>query len=158
MERAERRKGQVTVELLLVLPVFMLMLFLIMELGNLAFQTILAHHSAYELSRIGSLVAGPKGGETSDRCDHGKANMRMKDVLHEMFPTRNDIVADATCVSTGFDRQAKADTHDLQVTLFYPARLVFPGASYILSDPPQRKHSKMIKVVLRMPVEKPFFQ
>ena len=56
------RRGQVTIELLLVLPVFMLLLFFIMEMGNMGFQTILAHHCAYELARIGSLVAGPHGG------------------------------------------------------------------------------------------------
>jgi hypothetical protein len=155
--------GQVTVELLLVLPIFMLMLFLIMELGNLAFQTILAHHSAYELARIGSLVAGPPGGKLSNDCDHSKATMRMKDVIYEMFPTRSDITADAVCVATGVDRQVqdtglRHQNHDLQVTLRYPARLVFPGANYILSDPPRQKHSKMIMVVMRMPVEKPFLQ
>ncbi len=163
MERGERRRGQVTVELLLVLPVFMLMLFLIMELGNLAFQTILAHHSTYELARIGSLVAGPRGGELSNNCDKGKAEIKMREVLCDMFTNCNNMSVTAECVWTGRDRQVqdtglRHDNHDLQVTLLYPARLVFPGANYILSDPPRQKHSKEIKVVLRMPVEKPFLQ
>ena len=68
-----KRAGQVTVELLLVLPVFMLLLFFIMELGNLAYQTILVHHCAYELARIGSLVAGPPGGSSSTISNVGKA-------------------------------------------------------------------------------------
>ncbi|HBE87622.1 MAG TPA: hypothetical protein DDW67_00570 [Elusimicrobia bacterium] len=164
MKRAMRRKGQVTVELLLVLPIFMLMLFLIMELGNLAFQTILAHHSAYELARIGALVAGPKGGERANYCDKGKAEIKMREVLCEMFANCNNITVTADCVSTGQDRQVR-DTggnphfnHDLEVTMLYPARLVFPGASFVLSDPPRQKHSKTIRVMMRMPVEKPFFQ
>lgn len=163
MRRPPRRKGQVTVELLLVLPVFMLMLFLIMELGNLAFQTILAHHSAYELARIGALVAGPKGGEDKNYCDKGNAEIKMREVLCQMFANCNNMSVSAQCIWTGSDRQVQ-DTgrshsnHDLEVTMFYPARLVFPGSSFILSDPPRRKRSKTLKVMMRMPVEKPFIQ
>ena len=78
-----KRAGQVTVELLLVLPVFMLLLFFIMEMGNLGFQTILAHHCCYELARIGSLVAGPTGAGTGGgQRDEAGAHPRRLGVEH----------------------------------------------------------------------------
>lgn len=159
-----RKTGQVTVELLLVLPVFMLMIFLIMELGNLAFQTILAHHSAYELARIGALVAGPKGGEQANYCNSSNAEIKMRDVLCEMYTTCGNMTVTADCVPTGQDRQVQ-DTglthinHDLEVKLLFPARLVFPGANILLSDDPkQGRPIKTLTVMMRMPVEKPFRQ
>ncbi len=156
------KKGQVTVELLLVLPVFMLMLFFIMELGNLAFQTILYHHCAYELARIGSLVAGPPGGSKTATSDLGKATIKMESALSQM-KVNCRLSPSPYFEPTGADPQVSATggTHineDLVVSLTCTARLVFPGANFFLSDPPRSTHRKRIQVQVRMPVEKPFFQ
>jgi hypothetical protein len=151
-----KRAGQVTIELLLVLPVFMLLLFFIMEMGNMGFQTILAHHCAYELARIGSLVAGPTGAGSGGGL--GVANMKMKSALSEMFPTNPSVQLDATLVGTLKDPQSGQMGEDLLVTLVYPATLIFPGSSYVLSDPPKGSRKKKITVRVRMPVEKPYFQ
>jgi hypothetical protein len=160
------KTGQVTVELLLVLPVFMLMLFFIMEMGSLAYQTILVNHCAYELARIGSLVAGPPGGSESDVSNIGLANSKMRVVLGRMFPhnTRN-IRLSVRRVVTGMDPQPMAGPNpqrhtneDLEVTLVFPARLVFPGSSYFLADPPRDARRRKITVRVRMPIEKPVFQ
>jgi len=160
-----KRAGQVTVELLLVLPVFMLMIFFIMELGNLAYQTILAHHCAYELARIGSLVAGPPGGSSDDTSNVGKAESKMRSVISKMFKNPGQIQLVVTSEITGVDPQPKASqnpsTHtneDLMVTLIFPAKLVFPGSSYFFSDPPKGRKIKNITVRVRMPIEKPVFQ
>ena len=45
-----KREGQVTVELVLILPVLMLMVFFILEYGNIAYHTILANHASYVLA------------------------------------------------------------------------------------------------------------
>lgn len=151
-----KRAGQVTIELLLVLPVFMLLLFFIMEMGNMGFQTILAHHCAYELARIGSLVAGPTGAGSGG--GQAMANMKMKNVLGQMFPASPGTTVDGILVTTLKDPQSGQVAEDLLVTLSYEAKLIFPGSSSFLSDPPKGKRIKKIVVKVRMPVEKPYFQ
>jgi len=160
-----KRAGQVTVEILLVLPVFMLLLFFIMELGSLAYQTILAHHCAYELARIGSLVAGPTGGSLSNSSNCGNAQMKMDAVKGKMFLNPGQIQLSASCEPTGIDPQPRASpdpyTHineDLLVTMIFPAKLIFPGSSYFFADPPKASRIKKITVMVRMPIEKPVFQ
>ena len=160
-----KKTGQVTVELMLVLPVFMLMLFFIMELGNLAYQTILVHHCAYELARIGSLVAGPPGGSERNNSNVAMAEQKMRHALTRMFKRSRNIKLNARAVVTSLDPQPLASpnprTHineDLQVTLVYPATLIFPGSSYFLADTPRRLHRRKITVKVRMPIEKPVFQ
>jgi hypothetical protein len=155
-----KRAGQVTVELLLVLPVFMLLLFFIMELGNLAYQTILVHHCAYELARIGSLVAGPPGGSSSANSNTGKAENKMRSALAKMFSHTGQIQLTVTSEVTGVDPQPlnSHTNEDLLVTLIFPARLVFPGSSYFLADQPKGRRIKNITVRVRMPIEKPVFQ
>lgn|GEM_PF-435281 len=162
---AAKRAGQVTVELLLVLPVFMLMLFFIMEMGNMAYQTILIHHCAYELARIGSLVAGPPGGSSKNISNMGLANQKMRSTLNKMFRNSGQIQFSARSVTTGRDPQplASANPHvhtndDLMVTLTYPAQLIFPGSSYFLADQPRSRRIRKITVRVRVPIEKPVFQ
>ena len=153
-----KRAGQVTVELLLVLPVFMLLIFCIMEIGNLAYQTILVHHCAYELARIGSLVAGPNGGGSGG----GNESAKMNSTLKEMLPTAT-LSSSREQRAYGPDPQSAATgnnyvSEDLSVTVTYPVRLVFPGSSVLLSDVPRSRRVKTISVTVRMPIEKPFFQ
>ena len=156
-------RGQVTVELLLILPVFMLMLFFIMELGNLAYQTIVVNHSAYELARIGSLVAGPgQGGGVSNI---GLAEQKMKNSLSRMYKNHGLIRMDVSSEFTYPDPQVMATSpasshinEDLLVELEFPARLVFPGSRYFLASPPKSRGIRWITVKVRMPIEKPFFQ
>ena len=150
-----KKAGQVTVELMLVLPVFFMMLFFIMEIGNLGFQTILANHCAYELARIGSLVAGPTGYDEDDRSNEGRALRKMQAVSKKMFPQSNVRVT-AKIVETSYDEQAKRTNEDLIVTLQYPAKLIFPGSSFALADNPKSRRLKYINVSVRMPIEKPF--
>jgi hypothetical protein len=152
-----KRAGQVTVELLLVLPVFMLLLFFIMEMGNMGFQTIVAHHCAYELARIGSLVAGPTGAGTGG--GQGLAKMKMGNALAKMFKDPSSVDLKATIVQTLMDKQSNQMSEDLLVTLTYKAPLIFPGAKTVLADSPKgAPPTKKIVVMVRMPVEKPYFQ
>jgi len=160
--RRKKRGGQAVVELMLILPVFFLMIFFIMEIGNIAFQTIIAHHCAYELARLGSLLAGPKaGGGTAVNLT--LAQQKMQNALRQMFPqTSGAIGLGVTTEMTGMDPQVQATSgqhinEDMLVTLNYPVRLVFPGASYFLATP-RGSGRRTIIVRVRMPVEKPVFQ
>jgi len=160
-----KRAGQVTVELLLVLPVFMLLLFFIMELGNLAYQTILVHHCAYELARIGSLVAGPPGGSSSNDSNISLAEKAMRSTLGKMFKNPGQIQFTVGSAITGMDPQPMSspnpqrhNNEDLLVSLTFPAKLIFPGSSYFFADPPKGLRIKKIVVMVRMPIEKPVFQ
>ncbi|MBI4801219.1 MAG: pilus assembly protein [Elusimicrobia bacterium] len=156
------RKGQTTVELLLVLPIFVLMLCLCMELGNIAHQVIMVHHCAYELARIGSLVAGPKGGSPDNTMsDVPKALARMRAALQEMFPSYyGKINLSAVAETTQIDPQAAGhQNEDLVVVLKYPVELLFPVSNYVLADPPNKQaHIMSITVRMRMPIEKPMFR
>ena len=152
------RRGQVTIELLLVLPVFMLLLFFIIEMGNMGFQTILAHHCTYELARIGSLVAGPHGGDATKSSSVDVANRKMKNVLQTMFPISPGVRVEGRIVSTIYDKQSGQMGEDLLVTLYYPAKLIFPGSSYVLADEPKERRIKSMVVKVRMPVENPRLQ
>ena len=55
MHIIHRRRGQVTVELMLILPVFMLLIFFVLEYGNIAYRTLVLNHASYEFARIASL-------------------------------------------------------------------------------------------------------
>ena len=152
------------VELALILPIFMFMIFFIMELGNLAYQTIIAHHAAYELARIGSLVAGPDGGSSRGAANIGRAQTKMTNALYEMFPGRKSMIVLDARVDTNQaypDPQDRSGSHmneDLMVTLSFPAKLVFPFSRYWLSSPRLGSGIRIIRVRVRMPIEKPFFQ
>lgn len=161
-KRGHQAKGQVTVELLLILPVFMLMLFFIMELGNLAYQTIVVNHSAYELARIGSLIAGP-GQVVGGVSNIGLARQKMENSLRRMYKNYGLIRMRVSSEFTYPDPQVMATglTHiseDLLVKLEFPAKLVFPGSRYFLASPPRSRGIRWITVKVRMPIEKPFFQ
>jgi len=151
------KSGQVTVELMLVLPVFFMMLFFIMEIGNLGFQTILAHHCAYELARIGSLVAGPTGydNDSASRSDSGRALRKMQSVAKQMFPGSN-IRVEARIATTTYEVNGRPN-EDIIVTLHYPAKLIFPGSSHVFADNPKNQRIKKLKVSVRMPIEKPLY-
>jgi len=169
-----KKGGQVTVELLLVLPVFMIILFFIMEIGNIAFNTILANHCAYELARIGALIAGPTGktmaSYTSASSNSSTVQRAFKDVIKQMFPRSTSITATHSIVQTLYDPQAKRYNEDIIVTLTYPAKLVFPVSNRVFADrcsgrkgtdaykcnPNERVRT--ITAVVRMPVEAPYFR
>ena len=67
MKLFRRKCGQVTAELMLILPVFMLLIFFVLEYGNIAYHTIIINHASYEFARIGSLVAVKKPSGRPDR-------------------------------------------------------------------------------------------
>lgn len=164
---ALRETGQVIVEMILVLPIFFLLLFMIMESGNLAFQTIVVHHAAYEAARIGSLVAGCRPGDAARDCspDEGAATAAGMDVLCEgdlndnkFFSSCAGLTYDVDIVPNNtMDPQAQTTHNDLEVTLTYRAPLIFPMTSIVLAEP-KGSGKRTITARLRMPIESPLFR
>jgi TadE-like protein len=137
----KRKKGQVVVEVMLVLPVFMLIVFACMEIGGVAFQTLIAHHIAYEAARIASLLDG-----STEKLDQ----------LRSKVP--DGVVITASTEQTLEDPQSEGHyNEDVVVKVEYPGKLVFPITSYFFSNP---KGSGEIQIVarVRMPVEKKLFK
>ena len=147
--------GQAVVELVLILPVFMMIIFVILEMGNIAYHTILAHHISYELARVGAMVGVRK---PSGSTDSSRVASKMKEALIKAVgPSKaSKIQVSSVLQTTGQDPQVKGhNNEDLVVTLIYRVDLSFPLTSYLFADPPKKYGVKRIKASVRMPVERP---
>lgn len=151
----KKRGGQVTAELMLILPVFMLMIFFVLEYGNIAYHTIIANHASYEFARIGSLVAVKK---PSGRPDRTVITQKINQAKQKAFGTRaGGIGVNVKVETTGTDPMYKKHRHeDLIVTVTYPVHLLFPGTSFVLASEPRREGIRRIQAVTRMPIEKAY--
>ncbi|MBR3898714.1 MAG: pilus assembly protein [Elusimicrobiaceae bacterium] len=147
------REGQITVELMLILPVLMLMVFFILEYGNIAYHTIIANHASYEFARIGALVAATK---PSGNSNSSRAKNKINAAKTKVFGAdAGRITVGVKIESTGRDPMYSRHHHDdVVVTVIYPVRLVFPGTSWLLASDPKSEGMRKIKAVTRMPVEK----
>jgi Flp pilus assembly protein TadG len=144
-----RHLGQVVVEMLLILPVFLTIVFTIMELGNVAFWVIVLNHATYEVARIGALRAGPDPGANSSGLKD--VNGIMNDKIKLMISgARVDSKQEPTLV----DRQANQQNFDLVVTGTYNVRLLFPISSIMLASS-AGSGRKTISTTVRMPIEQP---
>ncbi|MGN0023852.1 MAG: TadE family protein [Candidatus Avelusimicrobium sp.] len=145
--------GQVTAELMLILPVFMLMIFFVLEYGNIAYHTLIANHASYEFARIASLVSVKK---PSGRPDRTVMTQKINQAKQKVFGSKAGSIGVTIKVeTTGTDPMYKKHRHeDVIVTVTYPVRLAFPGTSFILASEPRREGIRKIKAVARMPIEK----
>lgn len=148
-----KRAGQVTVELVLILPVFMLMIFFILEYGNIAYHTIIANHASYEFARIGALVGAKR---PSGRADASAMSQKINTAKEKVFGMRaGQIMAAVKLENTGVDPMYTRHTHqDVIVTVTYPVTLIFPGTSWLLASEPKKYGIRKIQAIGRMPVEK----
>lgn len=147
--------GQVTAELMLILPVFMLMIFFVLEYGNIAYHTIIANHASYEFARIASLVAVKK---PSGRPDRTVITQKINQAKQKVFGSKaGRINVSVKVETTGTDPMYKRHRHeDVIVTVTYPVNLIFPGTSFVLASEPRREGIRRIKSVTRMPIEKAY--
>lgn len=134
--------GQVVVEMLLILPVFLTIIFTIMEIGYVSFQLILLNHATYEVARIGGMTTTSPPGHT---C--GKLNEIMKTII------QSATVACGT-EKTLTDPQSQQDNFDLIITGSNNIKLVFPISSVILAKP-SGTGMRLLQAVVRMPIESP---
>ncbi|MBQ8032352.1 MAG: pilus assembly protein, partial [Elusimicrobiaceae bacterium] len=155
MQIFRRKRGQVTVELMLILPVFMLMIFFVLEYGNIAYRTIVLNHASYEFARIAALVGVDKPSGSANRTimqqkvDQSKRKVFGRDA--------EKVSVQLKVETTGVDPMYKRHRHqDVIVTVTYPVKLAFPGTSYILADEPRRNGIRKLKATARMPVEKAY--
>ena len=155
LEFCKKRGGQVTAELMLILPVFMLMIFFVLEYGNIAYHTVIATHASYEFARIGSLVGVKK---PSGRPDQTVITQRINQAKQKVFGLKaGGITVNVKIETTGVDPMYKKHRHeDVVVTVNYPVHLLFPGTSFILASEPRRDGIRRIKAITRMPVEKAY--
>jgi hypothetical protein len=151
----KKRDGQTVIELMFILPVFMMIIFVILEMGNIAYHTLIANHVSYELARVGAMVGVRK---PSGAADKSRINGKMKEALIKIVGLRKSqgIAFKADLQMTGIDEQYKKHINeDLIVTLTYRVDLSYPLTSYIFADEPKRLGIKRITVLTRMPVERP---
>lgn len=128
--------------MLLILPVFLAMVFLIMETGNISFRLIVLNHATYEVARIGGMTwSNPSLG------NNGKMNEKMRMIL----PT-----AVVTCgmEPTLTDPQAEQLNSDLVCTGQEKVKLLFPMSSIILAKP-AGSGTRALAATVRMPIEQP---
>ncbi len=155
MKIFHRERGQVTVELMLILPVFLLMIFFVLEYGNIAYRTLVLNHASYEFARIAALVGVDKPSGIANRSImQQKIDQAKRKVFGQDAERLNVQIKVET---TGIDPMYKKHRHqDVVVTVVYPVKLAFPGTSYILADEPRRNGIRKVKATARMPVEKTY--
>jgi hypothetical protein len=135
----------VVVEMLLILPVFLGIVFTIMEMGYIAFQMIVLNHATYEVARIGAMTQCRPDGSMIGSCD------RLRGVMRRILST-----ADVSCSvrETLKDEQAQIMNYDLVVTGANSVKLIFPISSLMLSEPKGSGH-RLLTATVRMPIEQP---
>lgn len=152
-----RRLGQVVVEMLLILPVFLTIVFTIMEMGYLAFWVLMLNHATYECARVGALIATPpSGGEPRP------VTGEMQKIMSRIITSPTALVNSVT-EATVMDNQADVMNHDLVVTGSYEVRFVFPLSSILMSSPMLCPRGPgggrcRISTTVRMPIERPLQQ
>lgn len=147
--------GQVTVELMLMLPIFMMMMFFVLEYGNIAYHTIIANHASYEFARIAALV-GVK--QPSGRSDRTVMLQKINAAKRRVFGSDAErIGVNVKVENTGVDPMYRRHRHeDVIITVTYPVRLAFPGTNYLMANEPKRLGIKKIQATTRMPLEKTY--
>lgn len=161
-----KKKGQVFVELLLTLPLFLLFIFAIMEVGNLAHSTLIANHVTYELARVAAMSYGsyyPR--EAKGVGGYANHQPQARAVVNDYFINKylknkhkiNEFkLVDMKTEGTGSpDKQSgDSESYDLVLTLEYRVALIFPGTRYFIGAVDD-KGRVSIKAQVRMPIEKP---
>ncbi len=147
-----RHPAQVLVEMLLVLPVFLTIVFTIMEMGYMSFQMILLNHATYEVARIGAMTQVTSLGTVMSDC--GRLVPLMKRILQSAS------VSCSVDYHSFQDTQAQITNADLVVTGSNPIKFVFPLSSILMSSKPLCPKgpgggSCTIWATVRMPIERP---
>ena len=148
--------GQTVIELIVVLPVFMMIIFVVLELGNIAYHTLIAHHISYELARVGSMVGVKKA---SGQTDATRMQSKMRAALSKMLGMADPgkkVRFSSKIVRTSNDPQVKDHPNeDLVVNIVYRVDLAYPLTSYIFASEPKKLGILWLKANARMPVERP---
>ncbi|MFH1726342.1 MAG: TadE family protein [Elusimicrobiota bacterium] len=146
------RRGQVLIEVLVMLPVFLMVVFTVMEIGHLAFRTILLHHAAYEVARIGSLSAIAVG---APGCPPPVLQGdKMREVGNAIL-TNASVAAEPEETLT--DPQEGCPHYDVVVTMTQRVTMIFPMTGLMLGSKEDRQ-ARLLTAAVRMPIERPLFK
>lgn len=151
--------GQVVIEVLLILPIFLAIVFMIMEIGNLAFRTLLIHHAAYEVARVASLTATDKASLNCSGPPSLRNSSYYQSVGRRML--RNAFVSMNELATLPLDTQSGCTNYDVEVTVEEQVPLVFPLTGIFLGkacDGSKNVLSRCIRGTVRMPIERPLFK
>ncbi|MBI5883488.1 MAG: pilus assembly protein [Elusimicrobia bacterium] len=152
MKKGRRRSlGQVIVEVILILPLFLAIVFTILEMGNIAYNLIIIQHATWETARYGAMTAVPAGGKTGPNVSKAK----LQTFLQRIVPAAT--VKAAFPDMTIADPQAGVNCYDLVLTTEYPIPLIFPISNLALSKPPGAG-KRTVEITLRMPIEQPLLK
>ena len=140
------RSGQVMVEMLLILPVFLTIIFSIMEIGYISFQLILLNHATYEVARIGGMTTTSPPGHS---C--GKLDEIMKTIILSASVScgTEKTLTDPQAVAAG---QSRPDHHGEQQD---QAHISDQQRD---SPKPRGMGTRLIQAVVRMPIESPLIK
>lgn len=157
--KVEKRgsRGQVLVEVLLMLPVFLLLVFTVMETGHLAFRTILLHHAAYEVARIGSLSATAIA---APGCPPPVVSSnKLKPIALSFFNNNAAAAPQVSAIAkpTLPDPQEGCMNYDVEVTLVQRIPMIFPMTGFVLANTKDRRY-RVLTAEVRMPIERPLFK
>jgi hypothetical protein len=133
----------VVVEMLLILPVFLGIVFSIMEIGYISFRLILLNHATYEAVRVGGMTYYP-----------AKSTARATAVMGRILPA---VRLDCWTEPTVYDKQADQQNSDLVCRATEDVQLIFPISSIILSKPRGTGTRELIAEV-HMPIERPLLK
>ncbi|MFA6316776.1 MAG: TadE family protein [Elusimicrobiota bacterium] len=145
--------GQVIVEVILILPFFLAIVFTILEMGNIAFHLIIIQHATWETARYGAMIAAPKGGTKGGggSVESGQLEPFLQRIVKEAK------VKSSVSKKTLPDPQAGVDCYDLELTTEYAIPLIFPISNMALSKPPGTG-KRTVEITLRMPIEQPLLK
>ena len=143
MRRRARRSGQVLVEMLLILPVFLGIVFTIMEIGYVSFRLIVLNHATFEAARVGGMTYLPS-----------QSTVQASRVMQEML---QNATVDCAAVPTLIDQQEGQMNHDLVCTGSESVPLIFPISRIILAKP-AGSGKRTLFATVRMPIERPLTQ
>lgn len=144
--------GQVLIEVLLILPVFMLLVFFIMQIGFFSFQAIVTHHGAYEIARIASLTATK--GSPCWKVEKSYVEKTAK----QMFTDQPSVHAVEEPTLPNPDPQEGNPHCDVVVTLERKVKISLPMISLLMRTATKGSCDATgctITAVVRMPIERP---
>jgi hypothetical protein len=137
------------VEMMLILPVFLGIVFTIMEIGYVSFQLIVLNHATYEVARVGGMTwLLPSGGP-------GQLDRLMTSIIPiATVSCQEDVGSNPKAM---LDPQSGVQNSDLRCTGSENVPLVFPISSILLAKPAGSGH-RALSATVYMPIERPLPQ
>lgn len=127
LRREKSARGQVTVELMLVLPVFAFLAFLMMEICNVCFQALVATHMAYECARVAAMAEG----KSNRGYGGGQGRDAAESYLTGKVGSRAHIIS-ADDADSASDPQTGQRVYDINLVLEWQVKAIAPGLQGIL--------------------------